>query len=430
VGEWRSDPEESRGENLAPALAVLVKRAQGFTPRVVVEPPDAVLLELAGSQRLFGGMPALLAGLRSQFPRPLQLALAPTPLAAVLLARAGRNCCITGMHRLAGRLAPLPLTHLHWPEEDLQRLRGMGVATLGELLRLPRAGLARRIGPDRLWQLDRLTGQRADPRACIPAVARFSERIDPDHETADRERLLLALMPALTRLEEFLRERQRGIMALRLMLHLRHAEPEVCILRCVVPEYRAARFAALLTARLEALVLAEPVQRMELTAGRLRRFVVASSELWTAGEHGGSAAAAQAPEFLQTLMARLGESAVYGLAQVDEHRPERQWLQIAPIAARTKAVPDAKAVHRPLGLLAQPLPIEIICDAAGRVSQLLHEGRNLDLVSGPERIESGWWDGGDVARDYYIARASTGAQWWIFRECGMPRRWFVHGCFA
>jgi protein ImuB len=423
-------PDEVAGSALPAALAGLVKRAQGFTPRVAVEFPDAVLLELAGSQRLFGGMPALLAALRREFPRPLQLALAPTPLAAVLLARAGRNCCITGMHRLAGRLAPLSLTHLHWPEEELLRLRSMGVATLGELLRLPRAGLARRLGPERLRQLDRLAGQRADPRACIPAALRFSERIDPDHETLDRERLLLALTPALTRLEEFLRERQRGIVALRLTLHVRRAPPQVCILRCVVPEYRAARFAALLAARLEALVLAGPVRRMALTAGPLRRFVAASSELWTAGEHGGSAAATQAPEFLQTLMARLGESAVYGLAQVDEHRPERQWMRIAPTAVRERVVPDAKAAHRPLGLLVQPLPLEIHCDAAGRVCQLLHEGRNLDLVSGPERIESGWWDGGDVARDYYIARASTGAQWWIFRECGKPRRWFVHGCFA
>jgi protein ImuB len=81
-------------------------------------------------------------------------------------------------------------------------------------------------------------------------------------------------------------------------------------------------------------------------------------------------------------------------------------------------------------MMAAPQPLDAICDAAGRVRQLLHAGRDLALVSGPERIESGWWDGGDVARDYYIARAADGAQWWIFRECGAPRRWFVHGCFA
>jgi protein ImuB len=426
-------------ETFPAALAALVKRAQTFTPRVTVESSDAVLLELAGSRRLFGGLPALLAALRAAFPRPLQLALAPTPLAAVLLARAGRNCCITTPARLVGRLASVSLWHLRWPEEELLRLSSMGVATLGELLRLPRAGLARRIGPERLWQLDRLTGARADLRAILALPGRFSERIDPDYETTDRESLLAALTPALVRLEEFLRERQRGVMALRLMLHHRRAAPVPCILRCVVPEYRAARFAALLAARLESLQLHEPVRCMDITAGRLRRFVAASAVLWAPGEQGGDAAASQAPEFLQTLVARLGEQAVYSLVPVDGHRPERQYLAVPPVVssqkvavARAKQAPAATPGHasRPLGLMAEPLPLESLCDAAGRVRQLLHEGCALALVSGPERIESGWWDGADVARDYYVARTADGAQWWIFRECDASRRWFVHGYFA
>ncbi len=77
---------------------------------------------------------------------------------------------------------------------------------------------------------------------------------------------MAGLQPTLTRLEEFLRERQRGVMALRLMLHYRRAMPTSCILNCVVPEYRAARFNALLAAKLETLPLAGPVRRIELTA--------------------------------------------------------------------------------------------------------------------------------------------------------------------
>ena len=80
--------------------------------------------------------------------------------------------------------------------------------------------------------------------------------------------------------------------------------------------------------------------------------------------------------------------------------------------------------------MSQPLPLEPVCDAAGHVQQLQYEGRTLQLVSGPERIESGWWDGADVTRDYYVARTADGAQWGIFRECGASRGWFVHGCFA
>jgi protein ImuB len=349
----------------------------------------------------------------------------------VLLARAGRNCCITTPARLAGKLASVSLRHLHWPEEELLRLSSMGVTTLGELLRLPRAGIARRLGPERLWQLDRLTGARSDLRRMLALPERFSECIDPDYETADRERLLAMLAPVLTRLEEFLRERQRGVMTLRLMLHHRRTAPVSCILRCVVPEYRAARFAALLSARLESLLLGEPVRRMELTAGRVRRFVANSAVLWAPGEHGGDATSAQAPEFLQTLMARLGEQAVYGLAPVDEHRPERQYRHVPPAVSSSKTSSVAQAhMPRPLGLMTEPLPLESVCDAAGHVRQLRYAGRAITLVSGPERIESGWWDGADVARDYYVARTIDGGQWWIFRECGAARRWFVHGCFA
>jgi protein ImuB len=382
---------------------------------------------------LFGGLDQLLCALRAAFPRPLQLALAPTPLAAVLLARARRNCCITSPARLTGRLASLPLAHLRWPEEELVRLGNMGVGTLGELLRLPRAGLARRIGPERLHELDRLAGSRPDPRVLLAPTLRFRERVDPAFETTDRERLLAALTPALTRLEEFLRERGQGVMALRLVLHYRRGEPTTCVLRCVAPEYRALRFTALLAARLEALALAGPVHYIELTAGRLRRFHAANVQLWTPGEHGG-AATSQAPEFLQTLMARLGDRAVLGLAEVAEHRPERQSRPVWPalLAGAVRAAPllPVAGPSRPLGLLGEPRLLVAIRDAAGQVQHLRYQGQDLTLVTGPERIQSGWWDGGEVERDYYIARTADGARWWIYRECTPSRRWFVHGCFA
>jgi hypothetical protein len=108
---WQGEAGQLQPGAITGIPADMIRRAQGFTPRVAVESSDALLLELAGSQRLFGGLPDLLKALRVAFPRPLRLALAPTPLAAVLLARAGCNCCLLGMARLKGRLAPLSLRH-------------------------------------------------------------------------------------------------------------------------------------------------------------------------------------------------------------------------------------------------------------------------------------------------------------------------------
>jgi protein ImuB len=52
------------------------------------------------------------------------------------------------------------------------------------------------------------------------------------------------------------------------------------------------------------------------------------------------------------------------------------------------------------------------------------------LLAGPERIESGWWDGADVQRDYYIASDRHGARLWIYRECAGTKPWFLHGIFG
>jgi len=76
---------------------------------------------------------------------------------------------------------------------------------------------------------------------------------------------------------------------------------------------------------------------------------------------------------------------------------------------------------RPVWLLDEPT---LLSQQPARLSQ---DGWVLE--QGPERIESGWWDGRGVARDYYIARRSHGARLWVFRE-RQSKRWYLHGMFA
>jgi len=47
-----------------------------------------------------------------------------------------------------------------------------------------------------------------------------------------------------------------------------------------------------------------------------------------------------------------------------------------------------------------------------------------------ERIESGWWDGGDLRRDYFVADLDNGQRAWIFRQPGASDGWMLHGWFA
>ena len=102
------------------ALERLSALAMDYTPRVSIEEPDAVVLEVRGSFRLFGGARVLCRQIvaRAQAVSvPVDWALAPTPLAALALARAKQNLLVSSRERLVGLLSPLPIAVLRWPYE-------------------------------------------------------------------------------------------------------------------------------------------------------------------------------------------------------------------------------------------------------------------------------------------------------------------------
>jgi protein ImuB len=456
---------------LAPQLAVrtrdphreqallerLARLALAFTPRVSLAPPDGLLLEVKGSLRLFGGASKLGASLlkacRAAGVQP-KLALAPTPLAALAgaryaawaSARPGENRSmptssrfkVTEESRLIGALAPLPLAVLRWPPQVLERLAKVGVRTLGEALRLPRTGFARRFGAEALASLDRLTGRAADPRRSFEAPERFRMRRGCTYDLEHHEAILAALGPFFEALAKFLEARQCGITELECRLWHRHAPPTCCVLNLAAPAAHGASLKALLGERLAALALPEPVRSFELRSGRLVPRGLRAESLWQPAEHGGGGAGVQSVDLLEMLRARLGTEAVYGLAVHATHRPEAASRRAEPAAPPVPMGPARSALpwpafHRPLWLLPEPEPL---AESDG----LPRRRGPLRLLGEPERIETGWWEeergceagvrGSKVARDYYQAVDIRGVRLWIYRERATPHRWFLHGMFG
>jgi protein ImuB len=414
----------------ADVLAQLALTLQRFTPRVSLEPPDGVLLEVKGSLHLFAG----LAGMKRELTHAcrqhglaLVLAFAPTARGALTAARAGRPLEIIDRGQLTGQLAPLPLTALRWPEDTCARLARLGVRTIGALLRLPRAGFARRFGTAQLLMLDELIGRTAQVRANFLPRERFRRRRELLSELEDHARLGAALAPLFAALDTFLTARQCGVIELECRLLHRHAPATRCVLALASPCTDARRLAELLQQHLAAITLPEPVRSCELRADALLPYQAGSAGLWQPGEHGGEAGA-QAGELIERLRARLGTDAVHGLAVRAGHRPERSWEMTAPPPAAAPA--RAAAAHegvtqtrRPLWILPAPEPLTV-------QQGLPVRGGPLQLVSEPERIETGWWDEGEITRDYYRALDIHGVRLWVFRERSCPHGWFLHGIFG
>ena len=404
-----------------------------FTSLVSIEMPNALLLEIKGSVKLFGSLTSLHARIDAAWgclALRAQGAIAPTALAALWCARAGKQVCIEEVGLLAEELAQLPLACTAWGAERLETLRAMGVTRVGELLRLPRSGLARRLSPAAVLDLDIALARQAGPRRAFIPRERFRERCDFEAEIETVVYLQKALEPLVQRCAQFLRERQAGVQALELRLRHR-VKPTTRVrlgLASITSERR--RLTDVLDEKLNRLELAAPVRGMELLSGSLRPLSAASVDAFAGGMSAGEAV----PHLVERLRARLGETAVYGVVSIPEHRPEAAWQRVQELGLAVTGArgPVREAglqddVPRPVWLLEVPLPL------SADLQPLPHGGLILD--QGPERIESGWWDGKDVARDYYIARRvhgarqTQGARWWVFQE-RRTKIWYLHGVFA
>ncbi len=403
-------------------LHKLCAYAQAFTSFVSIEPPNALLLEIKGSVKLFGSLEKLHADIDACWRRlglKAYSAAAPATLAALWLARAGHREAplhIEDPRVLSGHLAKLPIACTAWDIKRLQTLRAMGVTRLGELLRLPRTGLARRLNPAAVQELDIALARQPAPRRAFVARERFRERCDFETEIEHVAYLEKALEPLIERCAQFLRERQAGVQTLQ--LRLKHREgPATRVpvgLASITSERR--RLRDVLCQKLSRLELKAPVRSMELVSGALRGLCASSLDAFA----GLSAPSRDsAPQLVERLRARLGEEAVYGVDLIAEHRPEAAWRRVHELRLNFTS---KAAVHcaggidagmpRPVWLLDEPLAVP-----------------KPEILQGPERIESGWWDGKGVARDYYIARQSQGARLWVFQE-RRSKRWYLHGVFA
>jgi protein ImuB len=399
------------------ALLGVAGWAAQFTPGVALEFPDAVLLDAVGSLKLFGGLTSLLERLRQDLTEmgwSAELAGAPTPRGAFWLALAGRKQFIGSPPELEPALAELPVAVLRCDGETLKALEAVGVRTLGELLALPREGVARRFRQGLLGDLDRALGRLPDPRNFFVPPARFRAEIELPVEVVQAEALLFAAKRLIVQLAGFLAARSGG--AQRFVFRLGHrdrAATEIPV-GLVAPSRDTEHFTLLTRERFASLALAAPVRSIALEVDEVVPLAGRSLELLL--EQGKPRGDWE--RLVERLRARLGAAAVCGVAVRAEHRPERASAPADPGQGQQQL----DFGERPLWLLDRPKPLAEIG------ARPHHEGP-LELLAGPERIESGWWDGDDVARDYFIARTRNAALVWIYRERS-GGGWFLHGLFA
>jgi protein ImuB len=444
--ELRSRDRDADAE--ASALAQLATWALTFTPGASLAPPNAVVADIGGSLRLFSGLPrvaARLVGGAHALGYAARLGLAPTPGAALLFARAGRAQAVTDVAQLPELLSPLPLTLVDLDDALRTTLGQAGITTFGQAAALPRDGLARRGGADCMATLDRALGRVADPRSPFVPPPRFASKLDLPAPVHDAQALGFGVNRLVQELATWLTARGLGVRRLQLTLaHERYVRqrglPATAVSFALgAPARTSAHLTGVLRERLARVALPAPVESITLTSEETAPLAGRNLGLLPGDE----AMAVEVP-LVDRLRARLGEDAVIRLTPHAEHRPEQAMRDVAVSAAesgrpalkrKTGARPatpfeagtgDLPEGPRPLWLLAEPQPLAHLLETKPWIP-------SWKLRDGPERIESGWWDGSDVRRDYFVAENPQGEIMWIYRDhrFGVDNgEWFLHGVFA
>jgi protein ImuB len=425
--------------------------ALGFTPRVALV-DEAVLMEVAGSLRLFDGLARLAQRLVQQanqfFEQNKVLVHIGRAQGATSLIALGR---LRNLRLQPGaacrRVAELPMDTLTAARAHLDVLERVGCRTWDDLLRLPRDGMARRFGAPLLASLDRARGHSPDSYDWLLLPESFDERLELDALVTHAPALMDGALRLLVHLQAWLLGRQSGLCALKLIWHLdkrRDAPPSgELVIRTAQPAQDLRHVARLIAEHLAQQRLPAPVHSLSLQSLETEKLVDSAaatrSLLMEARQQGDSA-----QELIERLSARLGQSQVQAWQPRADHRPEQmqRWISainaqfaIKSIAAcsRHERAGGLKYINNealyPTWLLPEPLKLATLGDSP------VYQGR-LVRLAGPQRLEATGW----LIRDYFIYRSLQGGLLWIYRERfpvaapqavhGQPHAWYLHGFFA
>ncbi len=443
-------------------LVHLARWAYRFSPAVEPVEPGTLLLDITGCQRLFGGEEAIARQAVTGLARrgfQARGAVADTVGAAYALAVAGpAPLGVVPPGQASAWLAPLSPAALRIAPTVVEKLDAVGIRSIGDLLMLPRSTLPARFGTELVLRLQQALGEvwegvTPQPPAEPPHARRSFESPLTDYGSivAVVERLLAEVLSPL---------RARALAARRVecVLYYERAAPRLLAVGLSRATHDHRHVAELLRQRLEQVDLnrysgswganreggppGEPrlgrslalpcrtTVNTHLAAGVVGVALIARQVSRCPGQQGGlfepprTGAGEALGNLIDRLAARLGHETLVRPRLLDDHQPERafRYASVADAGCEPESngdVPSARPLaRRPVRLLPRPVLTRAVAERPGGPPMLfVYRGREYRVVwaEGPERLETGWWRGPDIRRDYYRVVTDTGEQFWLFR---------------
>jgi nucleotidyltransferase/DNA polymerase involved in DNA repair len=410
-----------------------------WSPIAAVSPSDGLWIDVAGCAHLHGGEEKFCKRLLAFCRRAgftARIAVADTAGAAHALARFGRGELIrVEPGATASAIAALPVVALRLAPSAISAAKRFGFETVADLLPVARGPLARRLGLPAITRLDQALGAVAEPitpreDAEVPIVER--RLLEPIGTAEAIEQVMGDL---LTDLAEVLQARGLGARALRLTGLRVDGTEQVVGVGTSRPTREVSHLLRLLKLRIERIDPGMGLEQFWLVATHTEPLDAVDLGAVLAGE----TLVRDPARLVDVIAGRIGGYAVYRLAPVESHVPERAVTRSDPVE-----MPGSwPAWKRPIRLFPQPEPLArvmaLMPDQPPRRFEWRGTMYKIVAGDGPERVHGEWWRRDAevwAVRDYYRVEDEAGGRYWVFRrgdgfedETG-DLSWWMHGVFG
>ena len=405
-----------------------------FTPFVVVDPPDGLLLDSTGCSHLWGGDNGYINDIEKKLRArgyDVHATIADTPGVAWAVARYGKNQSVVPHGQGTKALLPLPPESLRLEAETVSRLHRLGLHRIRQIIHMPRPSLRKRFGLHFLSQIDKALGLQMEMLEPVLPVEPYQERLPCLEPIATATGIEIALRESLTKLCYRLQQEQKGIREAIFKGFRVDGKVEQISIQTNRATYHVNHLYKLFEIKLGSIEPALGIELFILEAPKVEDHLPAQEKMWA---DTGGLDDVRLAELIDTLAGRIGMQSIHRYLPDEHHWPERSFKEVTSLDEKSSVEWQAHKL-RPLLLLKVPERIEVSSPMPDYPPLLfVHKGRlhRIKSSDGPERIEQEWWIQNGQHRDYYRVEDEEGNRYWLFRLGHYDEKkfeWYLHGYF-
>ena len=412
-------------------LKALARWADQLSPRIALDAPEGLLLDISGCAHLFGGEAAMGAYARQRL-ADIQIkgriGIADTKGAAKALARFSQHSVTIAPAGLTSEtIKALPIAALNLSEKMVAELGQTGLTTIGQLYEVKSSELVRRFGLELTTALDRSRGHAPDPVTPGTKGPYFAARMslpEPIGYLSDIEDVLRRLAASVC---QRLKQEQKGARRFELTVRCVDSGDHLLSIGFAKPCFEPGPIQQQFARPLNDLKLEYGADWFRLAARHVEHVRLQQMRLSMETDPEDHMA-----QTISTLGNRIGFDHVRRFQSHNSHLPHRESFQIEAVAKAAQTSWQPRPRKRPLRLFQTPERLRAL--EPGRPPKKFEWRRQTYRTAkaqGPERLTPEWWrDSDNRIRDYWRVQTENGSRLWLLNFPGVKSpEWFVAGRF-